>query len=52
MIPKIKKFSNGAEVHPIGIGIWATDGSMQRNAEMWVDSIVKAARGDFENRVN
>ena len=31
---------------------WATDGSMRRNAEMWVDSIVKAARGRFENRVN
>jgi len=31
---------------------WATDGSMKRNAEQWIECIVKAVKGEFGNRVN
>ena len=31
---------------------WATDGSMKRNAEQWVESVVSASKGSFKNRVN
>lgn len=31
---------------------WVTEESMRRNTEKWVESIVKAASGNFENRVN
>lgn len=31
---------------------WATEDSMKRNAEKWVENIVKASKGNFENRVN
>ncbi len=31
---------------------WATDGSMKRNSEMWVESILKALKGEFPTRIN
>ena len=31
---------------------WATDGSLQRNTDQWVSTIVKASEGNYENSVN
>lgn len=31
---------------------WATDGSMKRNSEMWVESIMRALKGEYPTRVN
>ncbi len=31
---------------------WCTEESMKRNAEQWVEAIVKASKGDFETKVN
>ncbi|MFH0962168.1 MAG: NAD(P)-dependent oxidoreductase [archaeon] len=31
---------------------WATDSSFRRNGEIWVENILKAAKGDFSGRIN
>jgi len=31
---------------------WCTDESMSKNAEQWVDSIIKASKGTFETQIN
>lgn len=31
---------------------WCTDENMKRTAEMWVEAIVRASKGDYTNRVN
>lgn len=31
---------------------WATDGSMQKNGELWTEAIVQATRGEFPTRIN
>lgn len=46
-----KKSFSGNIMATEAIG-WATEDSMKRNAEKWVENIVRACRGNFENRVN
>ncbi len=31
---------------------WATDGSMKKNGELWVDSVIKAAQNNFPTKIN
>jgi len=31
---------------------WATDGSISRNTDQWIEAVVKASQGNFENQVN
>lgn len=48
-----KKFGkHSGNIWEIPESAWPTDGSMKRNAEQWVDTITKASRGIFTNRLN
>ena len=48
-----KKFGkHEGNVWEIPESAWPTDGSMKRNAEQWVDSIINASKGIYTNRVN
>jgi len=42
MIPKVKKFSNGAEVFPIGIGMWGIGGLTERDPDNNDEKQIKA----------